>query len=215
MRIVSCPPSDGGGGGGGGGARVALWHGAGEHGRSEHQESIHRSLFPGVATPAEEERSGLGVMFRVHTLQRTLARRHLLATLHGCLRGALDLGRYRRFDLGELLHLDPIRLQVFLVHPDRIPLAPMLEQRRGEGVTRFAFVVGRVPAHPERLGNEQRRSVAPAAALGGDASRGIRVEYIVAVERRTRDTIARRPVLEVSGEVMLVESGAEGDLIVL
>ena len=91
----------------------------------------------------------------------------------------------------------------------------MLELRRGEGVARLALVVGRVPAHPERLGNEQRGSVAPAAALGGNPGRGIRVEHIVAVERRTRDTIARRPVLEVAGEVMLVESGAEGDLIVL
>src|SRR2546430_8143625 len=57
------------------GARVVFRrHGAGEHGRSEYQESIHRSLFRGVATPAEEERSGLGVTLRVHTLQRTLAR---------------------------------------------------------------------------------------------------------------------------------------------
>src|SRR5207249_242200 len=62
------------GGRGGRGARVVLWHGAGEHGRSEYQESIHRSLCPGVATPAEEERSGLGVTLRIHTLQRTLAR---------------------------------------------------------------------------------------------------------------------------------------------
>src|SRR5438309_5585560 len=70
MRIVSCPPRDGGGGGRGRrrGARVVLRrHGAGKHGRSEYQESIHRSLFPGVATPAEEERSGLGVTLRVHT----------------------------------------------------------------------------------------------------------------------------------------------------
>src|SRR5207244_5758926 len=159
--------------------------------------------------------SSVGVMLRVHTLQCTLARRHLLAAPHGCLRGALDLGCYRRFDLGELLPRDPIRLQVFLVHPDRIPLAPMLEQRSGEGVARLALVVGRVPAHPERLGNEQRRSVALAAALGGDPGRGIRVEHVVTVERRTHDTIARRPVLEVAGEVVLVQSGAEGDLIVL
>src|SRR3989454_7461607 len=52
------------------------------------------TLFP--YTTLFRSRSGLGVTLRVHTLQRTLARRHPLAALHGCLRSALDLGRYRR-----------------------------------------------------------------------------------------------------------------------
>src|ERR1041385_8061013 len=115
MRIVSCPPSDGGGGGGG--ALVLSSAGIAQASTAE----------------ASTRSRGLGVMLRVHILQRTLARRHLLAALRGCFRGSLNLGRDRRFDLRELLHRDPIRLQVFLVHPDRIPFAPMLDQRRWEG----------------------------------------------------------------------------------
>src|SRR2546430_8603101 len=100
---------------------------------------------------------------------------------------------------------------VFLEHPDRIALAPLLEQRRGEGVARLALVVGRVPSHPERLGDEQRRSLPPAAAVGRELGRRIRVEHVVAVELGADDAIARRPLVEVAGQVMLLEPGAEGD----
>src|SRR5712664_1855682 len=185
MRTVSALP-----GGGGGGAGCPAPEG---RRRGPPQRARGVSSF------------GLGVMPRVYTLERTLARRHLLAALHGCLRGAVDFGRYRRFDLRELLHRDTIRLQVFLVHPDRIPLAPMLEHARGERVACFTLVVGRVPAHPERFGDEQDRSLTPAAALGREPRRRIGVQHVVAVERRASDAVAPRPVVEATGQVVLVE----------
>src|SRR5207253_7950681 len=61
---------------------------------------------------------------------------------------------------------------------------------------------------------KQRRSVACAAACGGDPGRGIRVEHVVAVERRAPDPVAGRPVLEVGGKMMLIETGAQRHLVV-
>src|SRR5882672_11215731 len=74
------------------------------------------------------------LLLGIDSHQRTLSRRHLLAALQRLFRGALHLGRHLDLDLLELLYGDPIRLQVFLVHPDRIPLPPVLEQRGGDGV---------------------------------------------------------------------------------
>src|SRR6267378_7679757 len=169
----------------------------------------------GRPTPGTGGPSLLHAVLRVHALQCTLARRHPVAALQRLFRSALDLGRHFRFDLLEPPHGDSVRLQIFLVHPDRIAFAPVLEQGGGERVARLALVVGRMPSHSERLGDEQRRSLTPAAALGRELRRSIRVEHVVAVEGRVRDAIARRPVCEVAGQVMLVEAGPEGNLIVL
>src|SRR2546427_11209596 len=72
-----------------------------------------------------------------------------------------------------------------------------------------------MPTHPERFGNQQRRTLAPTTPLGGHSCRRKGVEHVVAVERRAPHTIARRPVLEIGGQKGLFETGPERDLVFL
>jgi len=140
-------------------------------------------------------------------------RRHPVAALQRLFRSVVDLGRHFRFDLLERRTVIPSASDIPRTS-DRIAFAPVLEQGGGERVARLALVVGRMPSHSERLATSSAVP-RPAAALGRELRRGIRVEHVVAVERRVRDAIARGPVCEVAGQVMLVEAGPEGNLIVL
>src|SRR2546427_6151852 len=72
-----------------------------------------------------------------------------------------------------------------------------------------------MPAHAERLGDEHRGPLPRAAALSGEPRHGPRVQHVVAIEPGAPDAVARRPVLEGLGDMVLVEPGAEGDLVVL
>src|SRR2546427_8187617 len=72
-----------------------------------------------------------------------------------------------------------------------------------------------MPTHPDRFGNQQRRPLSPTTPLGGHSCRRKGVEHVVAVERRAPHTIARRPVLEIGGQMVLFETGPERDLVVL
>src|SRR5439155_3788274 len=99
--------------------------------------------------------------------------------------------------------------------PDRVPFPPGAEQLSGERLPRLALIVGCVAAHPERLGDQHRGPLALAAALGGEPRRGPRVEHVVPVELGAPHAVARGPILEVAGEVVLIEWRAEGALVVL
>ena len=72
-----------------------------------------------------------------------------------------------------------------------------------------------VPAHPERLRDQQRRPLAPATALGRESGRRVGVEHVVAVELRAVDAIARGPLVKLTREVMAVERRPQGHLVVL
>src|SRR6266540_42486 len=152
---------------------------------------------------------------RIDALQRALPRRHPLPACERFLGGALDLPGHLRLDLFEPLRRDASLLQVLLVQPDRVALPPPLEQLGGERLPGLPFIVGRVAAHPERLGNEHRGPFPLATARGRELRRRVRVEHVVAVELGAPDAVARRPILEVAGQVMLLEPRAERDLVVL
>src|SRR2546422_7113469 len=81
--------------------------------------------------------------------------------------------------------------------------------------TRLALVVRRVPAHAEGLGDEQRGALAAAAAVGGELRGRVGVEHVVAVELRAPGAVARRPLPEMAGKVVLLEPRAQRDLVVL
>src|SRR4029077_16045637 len=151
----------------------------------------------------------------VHAVERRLPDRHPVAALQGLFGGAVDLPGHPRLDFLETRRRVPVLLEVLLVQPDRIALPPRLEEAVGEGLARLPLVVRRVPAHAKRLGDEERRSVAATATVGGQLGRRVGIEHVVAVERRSQDAVARRPVAKVVSEVMLLETRAERNLIVL
>src|SRR5207237_3826018 len=108
---------------------------------------------------------------RIHSIQRALSLRHLLATrdrLFGSLR---YLRRHVSLDLSELLRLDALLLQVLLIQADRIALAPGAKQLGRERFPGLALVVRGMAAHPERFRDQQRRPIARTKLLRGDALR--------------------------------------------
>src|SRR2546421_12880211 len=151
----------------------------------------------------------------VHADQRRRSRWHLLAAAQRLLGGLLHFCRDVRLDVLESFRGDASLLQVFLVQPDRVSLSPAFEELVRQGLARLALVVGGVPAHPERLRDEQRRPFAPAAALGREPGGRVGIEHVVAVEGRTVDAVARRPLVKLAREVMLLEPGPQGHLVVL
>src|SRR2546426_371525 len=151
---------------------------------------------------------------RIHSLEGGDALRHVVAARQRRGGRLFDLIRDFGFDRREHGRGDALLLQVLLVQADRIAFAPCGKQIGRKRFPRLALIVGRVSAHAERFSEKQRRSVACAAACGGDPGRGIRVEHVVAVERRAPDPVAGRPVLEVGGKMMLIETGAQRHLVV-
>src|SRR5258705_5001458 len=145
---------------------------------------------------------------RIHSIQRRFAFGHLLATRQRFCSRALHLFRDLELQLAKSLCRHAFFLQVLLVEPNGIALAPALEQLRRKRLPRLALVMRRVPTHAERFGNQQRWAVALTTPLGGDACGRVSIQHIVAVERGAPDALACRPILAISREMGLLEPPA-------
>ena len=112
----------------------------------------------------------------------------------------------------------PRATQPLFERRDRIAAAPRAEELPRRMCGAPPLVVRRVAAHPERLGDQQRRTLAATASLGREGRERVAIQHVVAVEHATPHTVRRRPVREAlrrRREVMLRESCAERHLVVL
>src|SRR4029077_3349412 len=73
---------------------------------------------------------------RIHSIQRAVRLWHLRATRDRLLGGLGDLRRHVSLNVRQLLGLDALFLQVFLVKPDGIALAPRAKQLGRERLSR-------------------------------------------------------------------------------
>src|SRR5689334_16239691 len=102
-----------------------------------------------AALPASSAANNRLPTVRIHSVQRCFRLGHLLPTRNRLFRGFGHRRRHVGLDLGELLRLQSLFLQVFLVLTDRVAPAPALEQLGGKRLTRFALVMRRMPTHAE------------------------------------------------------------------
>src|SRR6266542_4221997 len=152
---------------------------------------------------------------RIHSLESCGAFGHPLAARQRLRGGPLDLCGDIGFHVQENFFGRSFFLQILLVQPDRVALAPFRKQLGRKRFAGFALVVGRMAPHAERFSDQQRGAVPRAATIRRHPRRGKGVEHVVAVEERSPYAVARRPVLEIGGEMVLFDTRAQGHLIVL
>src|SRR6266567_4286273 len=116
---------------------------------------------------------------RIHSLESCGACGHPLAARQRLRGGPLDLCGDIGFHVQESLCGRSFFLQILLVHPDRVALAPCGKQLGRKRFACFALVVGRVAPHPERFSDQQRGAVPRAATIRRNARRGKGVEHVV------------------------------------
>src|SRR2546425_763556 len=152
---------------------------------------------------------------RIHSTERAVRHWHLLPTRDRLLGGLRHLRRHVSLDIAELLGLHAFFFQVLLIKPNGIALPPRAKQVGWKRVPSLALVMRGMAAHAERLRNQQRRPIPRSTPLGGDSCDRVRVEHVVAVEGRSPNAVACGPILEIGGEMVLLETRTQRDLIVL
>src|SRR5437588_1448262 len=153
-------------------------------------------------------------LVRIYAVQCRLPLWHFLPARQRCRGRALHLLCDLDLYFLESLCADALLFQVLLIQADRIALAPFGKELGRKRFPSFALVVRGMAAHPERFRDQQRRPIAGTTPLGGDSCGCVRVEHVIAVEGGSPDSVARGPILEVGGQMVLRETRAQGDLIV-
>src|SRR5438093_64836 len=153
-------------------------------------------------------------VFCIHSIQRGLRLRHPLTARNRLLGGLLDRRGHLSLNLRERFRLHALFLQMLRIQPDRVALAPCRKKLGRKRFASLALVMRRVTTHAERFRDQHRRPVAATTPLGGDSCGRVGVEHVVAVKTGSPHTIARRQILEIGREVMLLEPSAERDLVV-
>ena len=108
----------------------------------------------------------------------------------------------------------PISFQVGFVQTDGIPFAPIFKQVGTANFTRFDFIVRGVAAHSEGFREDDCRATAAACEIRSEPGGRVSVEDVIAVTRIAGNAVRFAPCGERT-DLMLVESRAESDLIVL
>src|SRR5438046_8133538 len=104
--------------------------------------------------------------------------------------------------------------QISLIPSHSIAPPPVFEHLRRTDFPRFFLIVCRVAPHPESLGEDHGRTSSAARQVGSESRGSVRIQDVVAVAGKTRDSIRLAPGREGAG-LMPIQRRAKGDLIVL